>query len=358
MRIFTRYINGEFFKLLVLCLLIFVAMYLLGHFFDVGDNFVEASVPRLLMFHYFLFKIPYIIVQMLPPAVLVAIIIMFSIMKKNNEIMALKGCGVNIWRLSQPVITTCFFLAIGLFFFSETVVPYASSRSNEIWRVEVKKQASGRFYGKDHIWYRGSDTIYFIRHFDNKKRIMGGPSFYFFDPSFRLYKRIDGKQGVWKDGKWVIKDGLILEALDDGEYHLSKFKEMDLWVPEAPDTFVEEKRMPEEMNCWQLARFANRTNDEGYDATEYFVDLNIKIAFPLIVIIMALIGIPVALGNRRGGTPAAIALGVVLCFLYILVLGVSRAFGLGGVLPPVFSAWVANGVFLLLGTYLMMNVEQ
>ena len=83
--------------------------------------------------------------------------------------------------------------------------------------------------------------------------------------------------------------------------------------------------------------------------------MNIKLAFPLITFIMMLIGIPIALGTRRGGAPLAVSLGVAACFLYFLCMGTARALGLSDILPPILSAWMANGIFLLSGTYLMMN---
>jgi len=47
-----------------------------------------------------------------------------------------------------------------------------------------------------------------------------------------------------------------------------------------------------------------------------------------------------------------------VCFLYVLVLGLARSLGLAGVLPPLFSAWLANLLFLFLGIYLMIQMER
>ncbi|HBF43798.1 MAG TPA: LPS export ABC transporter permease LptG [Desulfobacteraceae bacterium] len=357
MRILAKYFYREFFKFLILCLGTFMAMYLLADFFERIDNFIEANVQKTVMLSYFAYKTPYIIVQMLPPATLIAVIIMFSTMEKNNEITAMKASGIGIFQFSKPVIIASIFLAIGLFFFSEIIVPYTSSKSNEIWRVQVDKRDPGRFYGRDHIWYKGSDCIFWIRHFNSKKKVMLDPTFYFFDSSFKLSKKIQGRLGIWKDKKWIVKNGIILKACDDGDYIMSKFKKICLDLPETPDTFVQEERDPEEMSYWQIKQFAERVKHEGYDATKYFVDLNIKTSFPFIILVMVFIGIPIALWKKKGGTPVSIILGVALCFLYLVVLGVSRSLGLAGFLPPILSAWLANGVFLFLGIYLMANVD-
>lgn len=354
----SKYLNKEFFKLLFICEFIFAFIYLIIYFSGRVDDFIEAHVPTGRMLIYFAYSTPYILVQMLPPAALIAVIVMFSAMKKSNEIIALKACGLNVLRLSLPLLGASLFLVGGSFLFSEIVVPYTSSKSHEIWRVEVRKRDPGSFYGREHIWYKGNDCIYWIRNFDSRRFLMLDPTFYFFDSSFRLLKRIDARTAVWKNGQWVLENGIVQEARGGGGFDLTKFDEIFLKIPETPETFIREERSPEEMGYWQLERFAEGVKSEGYDAAKYFVDLNIKISFPFIIPIMILIGAPLALSQKKGGTPVAVALGMIFCFAYLLTLGVSRSIGFAGVLPPVLAAWLANGIFFFVGIYLTMNVDQ
>ncbi|MBW1766971.1 MAG: LPS export ABC transporter permease LptG [Deltaproteobacteria bacterium] len=358
MRILSRYLTIEFFKLLLLCLITFVSIYLIIDFLQKIDNFFEAQASKSVMMSYFLHKAPFIIVQMLPPASLISAVIMFCLMKKNNEINAVKACGLNIFRLSQPVIMASLLIGIAIFLFSEIIVPYASSRSNKIWNIEVEKQDPTRFYGSNQIWYKGSDSIYWMMRFDNEKKIMERPTFYFFDKAFRLIKRIDGRRGFWENGKWRIENGVIQEARKDGGYEFEKFMELYLQIPETPETFVRAVKRPEEMSYWELKRYTKKVRQEGYDETGYLVDMNVKVAYPFISLIFVLIGIPIALGVKKGGMPLAVSIGMGICFLYMFTLGLSRSLGLSGVLPPVLAAWLANLIFFFLGVYLMLHVER
>jgi lipopolysaccharide export system permease protein len=321
------------------------------------DNFIDAGVPLTRMAVYHLYETPYIIVQMLPPAVLIAVIIQFGIMRKNNEIVALMGSGISVWQISRPVVITALFLSFGLFLFSEVVVPYTSSKSKAIWRFEVDKIDLLQLHGRKHIWHKGADCIYWIWRFNDKTNTMDYVTLYFFDPSFKMLKRIDGRQGVWKDGKWEITEGIILEAAGPHDYSLRRFDRIDLNLPETPDTFVREERQPEEMGYWELKRFAAILKKEGYDATRYFVDLNIKASFPFVVLAMALTGIPIALRLKRGGAPLGISIGLMLCFIYLLVLGLSRSLAFADIMPPPLAAWLPNALFFFLGVYLMQHVE-
>jgi len=358
MRVLTRYFVREFFKLFIISQVVFIAIYLMIDFASGIDDFIKAQAPKSAAISYFLYKIPAIGVQMLPVAVLTTVIIMFSLMKRNNEITALRSCGANIWKISRPVVFVAFFLSVAMFLFSETVVPSTSSHANEIWRVEVKKEKADRFHGQRHIWYKGDNCIYWMRRFESQTLTMMEPVFYFFDGSFHLLRRIDARSATWKDGVWELRGGIIQDRDADGSYDLRRFERFKLKIPERPQDFVREEIEPEEMGYHQLKRFAQRLKAEGYDATRYFVDLHIKIAFPFVILIMALLGIPVALWRKEMGTPVAVSIGIALCFFYLLVLGLSRTLGFAGVLPPVLSAWLANSIFLFLGIYLLMQANR
>lgn len=358
MTILTKYLAKEFVKFFIFFEAVFIFIYLVVDFLEKIDNFLQADVSEPLIFYYFLYKAPFIIVQMIPPAIAISVIVMFSLMRKNHEITALKACGINLYKISQIVFFAALVVGLITFFISEILVPFASSRSNQIWKRDVQKQNPGLFYGSNQIWYKGTDWIYWIRHFDSKNQIMENPVFFFFDSSFRLIKKIEGKRGVWENGRWRIEDSIVQELSEKGSYPVRKFESLYLDIPEKPEAFVRALKKPEEMGYWQLRRYADEVRAEGYDSSKYLVDSSIKVAFPFICLILVLVGIPIALGLKRGGTPMAIAIGIGICFLYIMTLGFSRSLGLMGALPPVLSAWLSNLVFSFFGIYLMIHLER
>ncbi|MBP1738076.1 MAG: permease YjgP/YjgQ family protein [Deltaproteobacteria bacterium] len=358
MSILSKYVLQEFYKLFAFCEALFVFLFLTVDFLQKIDNFIEAKATKAAVLLYFLYKAPFIMVNMVPPAVLISAIILFASMKKKNELIALRTAGLSLFTLSKTMILGSLFIVVGMFLLSETVVPYTSSKGNQIWNVDVRKQDPGLFYGKEEIWYRGGNAIYWIRQFNPKERTMGNPTFYFFDSEFRVVKRIEGRRGVWEGSHWTIENGISQELKQDGQYGFAKFEAYELAIPETPETFMRGTRKPEEMSYWQLKEYAETVRKEGYKNAKYLVDMNIKLAFPFICLILLTIGIPLALSVKKGGTPLAVSIGMAVCFLYVLVLGLARSLGLAGVLPPLFSAWLANLLFLFPGIYLMIHMER
>ncbi len=343
-------------------MIIFVSIYLIIDFVLDLDNLIEARAETSIVLDYYISKTPLVIYQVLPAATLISIIIMFSLLKKRNELTAMKANGLNIFRVTQPVFVCGVLLGIMLFFLNEIVVPYTTSRSNQIWNTEVDKQDPTQFQGINEKWYKGSEGIYWMRRFDFINQTMEHPTFYLMDDSFTLIKRIDGQKAVWEQGKWTVEKGIIQEITSQGGYRTENFETLLMPLKETPETFLksfgEEDRDPEDMSYWQLKQYAQRVIAEGYDNTEYAVYMNIKIAFPFIVLIMVLMGIAISLRLEKAGIPLAISAGVGLCFLYMLALGLTRSLGISGILPPILSAWLTNLIFLFFGVYLMMKVER
>ncbi len=358
MSILSKYVLQEFYKLFAFCEALFVFLFLMVDFLQRIDNFIEAKATKGAVLLYFLYKAPFIMVNMVPAAVLISVIILFTAMRKKNELTALRTSGISLFMLSKTMILGSLFIVVGMFLVSETVVPYTSSKGYRIWNVDVQKQDPGLFYGKEEIWYRGGNAIYWIRQFNPKEKTMGNPTFYFFDSAFRVVKKIEGRKGIWEGDHWRIENGIIQELKEDGQYGFSKFEAYSLRLRETPETFMRGTRKPEEMSYWQLKEYAETVRQEGYNNAKYLVDMNIKLAFPFISLILLTIGIPLALTVKKGGSPLAVSIGMAVCFLYVLVLGLSRSLGLAGVLPPLLSAWLASLLFLFLGIYMMIHMER
>jgi lipopolysaccharide export system permease protein len=244
------------------------------------------------------------------------------------------------------------------FFLTELIIPHTNSKSNKIWSVDVKKQDQTRLYGSNQIWYKSSNAIYWIKHFDGDKKVMVNPTFYFFDGSHNLIKRMDAKRVIWKDDQWQARKGIVQTLGADGEYELKNFKGLTLEIPETPDVFLTGVKEPEDMSYWELKRLSEKIRQEGYDNIRYLVELDIKIAYPFVILILVVIGIPLALTIKKGGAPLAVSIGIFICFIYLFIFGLFRSLGVAGMLPHLLSAWAANLIFLCLGIYLMMRVER
>ena len=358
MTILNRYLTLEILKLSAIILAMVIGIYLIVDFFEKVDDFIEKGVPLVRSLVFLTYKIPFILAQILPVCFLLAILVVFGLMNKNNEIIALKSSGMSVYGLFKPVLVLGVLFSVVLFSLSEVAVPITMAKSNAIWLREVKKQPAMLSREKN-IWMKGDHSIAHIKYYHAAKKTLFGFSLNRFDPAFRLTQRIDAEKGEFINGRWVLHQ--VLEqnfGRQPGAGRMTFHETMAVDLAFSPEDLSRVVKKSEEMNYNELKEFIDKVEAEGYEATTYRVDLYAKIAFPLVCIIMSLLGTGVALkGKLREGLPVAIAYGIGIAFLYWIFYSFCVSLGYGKMLPTMAAPWVANLVFLSFGLYLLLSAE-
>jgi lipopolysaccharide export system permease protein len=358
MTIVDKYLAREIFKCLAIVLAIVVGLYVIVEFFNKADNFMEAGLSMARLIRYLQLKLPQIIVQIAPVAMLLAVLIALGLMNKNNEIIALKCAGISVYYLLRSVLAIAIVLSIAIFSLSEIVVPITMSRANKIWLMEVKNKPAVTSRQKD-IWIRGQRSIYFIQFFNPKNQSISGVILNFFDNHFKLTRRVDANRGLYEQGKWIFYD--MMEQVLDREsevYQTQFYTQKAVDVDFLPEDLMRVFKRSEEMNVAELYRYIQEVEQEGYDATAFRVDFQARFAYPVLSIIVCIIGIGTAVKRQsREGPSVSIVFGVVVVFLYWVLHGFCLSLGYGGLLPPIISAWISNIIFSCYAVLNLMNAE-
>ncbi|MCE2503260.1 MAG: LptF/LptG family permease [Chlorobi bacterium] len=69
-------------------------------------------------------------------------------------------------------------------------------------------------------------------------------------------------------------------------------------------------------------------------------------------------GIPFTTAQRKGGAAIPMALTALISAIYLIFTEVSKTLSFTADVPPVFTAWLANGLFLLIGILNLWRVEK
>ncbi|MBT9437745.1 MAG: LPS export ABC transporter permease LptG [Desulfobacterales bacterium] len=358
MSIIHKYLTGEIFKCLFFVLAAVISIYISVDFFEKIDNFMEAGLPFSRILVFLIFKIPFIIAQIIPVCILLSVIIVFGLMTKNNELIALKSSGVSIYYLLKPIFIIGLILSLLLFFISEVIVPITMERANEIWLKEVKKE-SAVISKEKNIWIKGDRLITHITYYNPAEKAIFGISINAFDEDFRLVRRIDAKKGLFKDGQWFLYE-IIEQNLNQAnnqyriKLHEEKVENLD-FLPEDLKRIIKKS---EEMSFNELFNYIKKVEAEGYEATIYRVDLYAKIAFPLVCLIVCIIGAGIAFKRKiKEGLPVNVACGIGIAFLYWILHSFCVSLGYGEMLSPLVAAWSANLIFLCSGIVILLNAD-
>ncbi len=356
MRILWRYLIKSFLQVFYLALGGFVVIYLVIDLFEKIDDLVEAQVNFSKIFVYFLCKIPLIVVEGIPMAILIAAIISFGILGKNNEIVALKASGINLLRCIIPILTIALVISSVDFFFNQELVPFCLKKANAIWQKESKKSGQSAAIAQGRIWCRSDNVILNADYFDRRNNVLKKVTLFIFDGDFDLVRRVDAREARWSGEDWIFIKGVDQQKSKGNAWVIKAFKARVLPIEVNPVSFETVQRIPDEMSFTELYNYVSRLEKEGYDTTYYRLKLHSKISFPTTGVVLALLGLSIAfLLGRHSSIPLGVALATALAFVYLVVFQFSISLGEAGVLPPLIAAWIGNVLFSMVGCLLLLR---
>ena len=342
-----------------MCLSAFYLIFLLVDFIERSRHLFEHGVNVKATFLYFLYKSPWILYMIMPVSVLMGTMLVLAILSKNSEITAIKACGISVLRAVVPIIMLATLISTGTFLMNEFVVPVATEMANEVYKVGIKKQKKRIKYKRKKVWYKSTDAIYRFDLFLPDQDKMNGVELFRFDDNFDLVERTQAKKANFFDQKWHFLNGAQRLFKDGKLTGTVAFADHIVHIPETPDELKVFQRATEEMSLRELRTHIKKLKKEGYDATRYIVDFHGKISFPLVSIIMAILGIPFAIRHgRSGGIAAGIGIGVVLGVIYWIALALMLAFGHSGAINAIVAAWGSHILFGIVGIVLLIRTEK
>jgi LPS export ABC transporter permease LptG len=357
--ILDRYILREFLKILVLVLLSVVALFVIVEYTELAKDVRENGVSASTLLRYFRFQIFNVLHMTLPISVLVATLVTFGIMAKNNEVTAIKSGGVSLFRVAAPIFAVAILISVLAYFILDFVLPYANQRVYEIKRrIEGKTAITST--GQQKLWYlgKGRYVINFLAYDTSAKQLTQVQVFEFHPSEFRLTRRVYADRATWNGQAWAFENGWMRSFGDDGKMTFARITEpLALFYPETPEDFATEVTPPDQMTYAQLRRYIATLKESGYAADELAVKLYAKTSWPAISIVMALIALPFAFKIGRRGALYGIGVALALGIVYWLVFAVFTKFGEVGNLPPALAAWSANILFALAAVYMFLHVE-
>ncbi len=362
--IFDEYVLKQFLSMFALVLTAFVMLMLLFTFFELLGDIIRNHASLILVGDYLLNLTPSMIYTITPLSVLIAVLVVFGLMNRSSELTAIKSAGVSLYRIVVPVLVIACLLATALFVFDEVYLPKANRRQEALRNI-IKGKPAQTVEHPGENWIFGIQSagepehIFYYEFFDASHNSFGNISVFEFAPgSFSITKRIFASGAHWEPrlGQWVFENGWVRtfkgEEISSYEpFVVSTFPE----IREQPQYFNKEELLSSEMNFNELATYIKGLRQSGFDTMRLRVQLNRKLAYPLITLVMAVLAVPFALSMGRRGSLAGIAIAIGVAIAYFMVDGTFEAMGNVNMLPAMLAAWSPDLVFALVGGYLLLR---
>jgi LPS export ABC transporter permease LptF/LPS export ABC transporter permease LptG len=354
------YVLRDFFVYLGMILCTFLVLVLVFTLFELLGDILRNQVPASVVAEYLLNVTPYLLYNVAPLVMLLAVLVTFGLMQRSNEITAIKATGISIYRIVMPVIVAAAVLAVGLFFADQFYLPRTNKRQ-EALHNQIKGKAAQTYLRPDRQWIFGQhNDIYYYQFFDPDRDQFGNITVFKLDrASFAITERIHADRAHWEEklNRWVYEQGWdrafnVSAIANYRPFDVSTFPEL----PETPTYFKKEVKQYTEMNYDELRNYIRDLQQSGFDVVRLRVQLNQKLSYPLITLIMAVLAVPFAVSTAKKGAVTGIAVAVGIAVFYTVVSRLFEAMGNLSQLPPALAAWSPDLIFVLVGGYLILKV--
>jgi len=346
-----------FFSMIVATFLMLLLVFTL---FELLGDILRNQISPLTVGEYLLNVVPYFLYNTTPLSMLLAVLVTFGLLQRSNEITAIKATGISLYRIIVPVLIASTLVAGVLFLSDQLYLPYTNKRQDAL-RNRIKGKPAQTYLRPDRKWIFGQHSdIYYYQFFDPDRDVFGGISIFQFDPhTFQITHRITADRAHWSNamGRWVYEQGWERSLSGSA---IEKYRKFDVAtypeLAEVPAYFKKEIKQSSEMSYDELGRYIHDLEQSGFDVVRLRVQLQKKLAYPLITLVMAVLAIPFALSAGKRSAVAGIATAIGIGVVYWTINGLFEAMGNLSQLPPGVAAWSPDLVFGFIGGYLILRM--
>ena len=343
-----------------------------GAMFELVRKVADSGLSLAIATQVFLLKMPEFIVLAFPMSIILATLMVYSRMSSDSEIVALRGCGVRIYRLAIPALLLSIVVTGMTFAFNEIIVPSANYQASvtldqALDREKLPFREQNIFYpefrkikppnGKE---YTTLTRLFYAESFDGK--LMKGVTIV--DRSqYGVAQIVSSNSASWNraESTWNLYNGTVYLVSPEGSYReILKFAHKQLQLPRTPIDLAQRGRGYSEMNIAQAYEYLElmRLSGNYEKVVKTQVRIQQKYALPFVCVVFGLMGAALGCKPQRTGKATSFGISVIIIFSYYLLGFITGAMGQKGILTPIFAGWLPNILGLGIAIFLLMRASR
>jgi lipopolysaccharide export system permease protein len=328
-------------------------------------------------------RLPFVMLQILPFAVLLGGIAAFWRLTRSSELIVARAAGVSAWGfLAGPVAVALLLGATGTMALS----PLSSvlfARAERLDHAYLRNAAGMTALAGGRLWLRQAD-----RELDPRgvAILSGRPvgavsgrgvaataaaaaadassaapfrlaeiSVWRLSADDRPLARIEAPAARLEPGRWVLEEAVLFGP----DRIPAPPRRLELPTDLTPSRIEDSFASPDTLGFWSLPAFIAVLEQAGFSAIRHRLHFHGLLALPLLCAVMALVAAGFSMRPaRRGGVARMIAGGVAAGFALFVLDRITGQLGEAGTLPVVFAAWAPAAAGLLLALGLLLHLED
>lgn len=352
-----RYLLREFLYPFLFCLVAFFSIWLV---FDLNDNLSDFREHRPTwadILNFYVVQIPHIFTKIAEAAVLISTVYALSRLSRSNEFIAMLGSGRGFARTLLPLFLCGAYISFLYLVFNFQWAPRGEGKKEFLLdqfsgdqKTAIAKRHLYVNEPENRTWYIGEipytlDSEEF-RFVDVQEQNAEG----------RRTRSIQAASATWDPStrRWSFYEALVTEFPENAlaapiatkkEWHHENEWEESRWQ------VINQRMEPDYLGVPGLVSYLRTAErDQLPTPHAYLTNLHHRWAAPWGCLAILFVAAPLGIAYSRRGILGGVAWSVFLFGAVLFLTELFLALGKSGYLGPLTAAWLANSIFLVLGS--------
>ncbi len=362
--ILDRYISRLYLRIAGLSFFSLLGLFYISTFIDRSDKIFKDEASPAMVGQLLIWLTPQFVYYIIPIAALLSVLVTYGVLSRTSELTVMKACGISLYRSALSVIFLSLVFSGVLFALEQRIMAQANRRAEEI-DARIKKRTPRTQSVLNRRWITKGDSFY---HLDRNQPLLLGAGT---QPKVELFglTLFKTRPGAWelesqtfvqsaeyRSDVWVGTQGWRQDFSTNPPVWKA-FSRQPLPEIEPPQYFSKEPPEADFMTVGELSRYIGELQTSGFNVVPQSVELQRKLAFPFVTVVMALLAIPFGIGVGRHGALYGVGLGIMIALSYWILISAFVAIGQAGLLPPVLAGWTPNVLVSGIAAYLLLKAR-
>ncbi|MFH2061247.1 MAG: LPS export ABC transporter permease LptF [Pseudomonadota bacterium] len=362
LNIIHRYIFKELLSPFVISLFFLTFVFLMTRIPEITNMVVNYNADLSTVFLLIIYTLPRFLEFTIPMSVMISVLLTFMRMSGENEIVALKGAGVSLYKLLLPVLAFCLvgvFLTLWVTVFGVSWGKLSiKEKSVEMARSSIEAALQERQFNSEL-----EDIMIYISHVDMKTKAL--------KDVFIEDRRTKGvvSISVAPSGDLIrhdaqqfytirLYDGVINQVDISGKsVNNIQFSVYDINIDLGMinNTGKEITKELDEQNFADLVRLIRSGINNKLELNAALMELHEKLSIPLACLTLGLLAFPLGIQASSLRRSSGFGMGIFFFLLYYFLLAAGWSAGEAGSFSPVLSMWLPNVIMGSIGIFFLIR---
>jgi len=359
-KLIERYILKIYIPIFILISLMFLVFFVVGDLVDISKTVISNSIDLSITAEYFINIIPFYYVKyIMPVSNLLAVFIAIGLLMKNNELIAMRACGLSSSYIFFPLILFSILLTAFSIYLSLDIIPKHKQKARYIKTYKIKqKKTNNEIIFDIFLNIKNNMTLSAESFkFNDEKNVIINKITLTEIENAAIKMRIDALECRFINNSWVLFNGVKRILNDAGEeiscvqfleFNMSK----ELNFNETPDDIYALYKIQntdkDEFTYSELQKFSKLFKKTGFQTEWIETDLFYMISFPFSNLILILFGLPIAIHSSKTNISYGFGLSLMICFCFWISSYIFTALGHRAIINPFLATNITNIIFFLM----------